>query len=96
MTSSCYNGVHLIKHMFVYLVYFLQAYLFWIIWMETVKKNLRSVLLSKVGGVPLKNVERDYKSLVGERLNWRQFGFQSFEAFLNEIPDVVKLVALCL
>ena len=59
---------------------------------EEIKKNLRSVLLSQSGGVPLNALINDYKKLVGKHLDVRGLGFPNLPALLNSIPDVAKLV----
>lgn len=59
--------------------------------MDDIKKKLLSVLLSKVGGVPLKKVELDYRRLVREPLEWRNFNFKSLEQFLEALPDIARL-----
>lgn len=62
--------------------------------MDDIKKKLRSVLLSKAGGVPLKKVESDYRSLVREPLEWRILNFKSLGQFLEAIPDTVRLICV--
>lgn len=62
--------------------------------MDDIKKKLLSVLLSKVGGVPLNKLEADYRRLVREPLEWRNFNFKSLQQFLEALPDVVRLICL--
>ena len=60
---------------------------------DELKKNLRSVLLSKSGGVELFRVEPDYRQLLREPLPYRQYGFHTVERFLQAVPDVAKYVS---
>lgn len=62
--------------------------------MDDTKKKLLSVLLSKVGGVPLKKLEFDYRRLVREPLEWRNFNFKSLEQFLEALPDTARLICV--
>ena len=59
---------------------------------DPLKKNLRSVLLSKVGGVELHRVIADYRKLVGSPLPYRDCGFQNVQSFLQAVPDVAQYV----
>lgn len=59
---------------------------------EEIKRNLRSVLLSQKGGVPLSMLIRDYKKLVGTNLNVRGLGFTDLPALLESVPDVARSV----
>jgi len=59
---------------------------------EQVKKNLRSVLLSKAGGVDLNRIVTDYVHYVGEPLLYQHYGFRNMESFLQAVPDVAKYV----
>ena len=54
------------------------------------KKKLRSVLLSRPGGVDLKRVAADYRQLVGEPLPIREQGFTDVTSFLKAYPDVAQ------
>jgi len=59
---------------------------------EVLKKNLRSVLLSKAGGVDLRRIETDYLQFVREPLRYQYYGFRNLESFLQAMPDVAKYV----
>ena len=59
---------------------------------EDVKKNIRSVLCSKAGGVDLPRISADYLQYVREPLLYQQYGFRNVESFLQAIPDVAKYV----
>ncbi|OWF53967.1 Polyadenylate-binding protein, cytoplasmic and nuclear [Mizuhopecten yessoensis] len=56
-----------------------------------VKKNVRSVLLSKIGGVLVSEFGKDYKSLLQKPLHFKNWGFQSMTDFIKAMPDVVRL-----
>ncbi|XP_077574664.1 tudor domain-containing protein 7A [Stigmatopora nigra] len=58
---------------------------------ETIKKDLRSVLQSSKEGVEAKNLQFEYKSLVGEEIPFHKLGFKHLEDFLRSIPSVVRL-----
>ncbi|XP_046854938.1 uncharacterized protein LOC124447961 isoform X3 [Xenia sp. Carnegie-2017] len=55
-----------------------------------VKSFLRSVLVSSKG-VKESRVQNDYRELIGEKLMWRNYGFNSLNEFLKAIPDVCTL-----
>ena len=55
-----------------------------------VKKNVRSVLLSKDGGVLVSQFARDYKGLLNEQLRFKDLGFNNMNEFIKAIPDVVR------
>ncbi|PSN45877.1 hypothetical protein C0J52_11031 [Blattella germanica] len=49
---------------------------------------LRACLLSVKGGIPTRNLERDYEILVGTRIPFQKLGYKTLEQFLKSIPDV--------
>ncbi|KAK3801754.1 hypothetical protein RRG08_043770 [Elysia crispata] len=57
---------------------------------EEIKRNVRAVLLSKVGGVPMGMFIKDYKSLVLAQLDYRGLGFQTLQAFFKSIPEIAS------
>lgn len=57
----------------------------------TVKREVRSLLLSLKGGCTPKQLQDDYLKIIGEPLPYRQLGFSSFTAFLESVPDVVRI-----
>ena len=66
---------------------------------DEIKKDIRSVLLSRVGGVPIAEFSKDYKKLVGSFLTPRHFGFSDLMSLLESIPDVARYtidIILCL
>ena len=62
---------------------------------ETVKIYMRSVLLSKIGGILLTDIEHDYRICCQEELNYQKYGFPTLEDFLLAMPDVAKVVDRC-
>lgn len=60
--------------------------------LETIKKVLRSLLISARHGLSERDLLRDYQQVTGERLSYRVFGHETFMSFLRSIPDVVRIV----
>jgi len=44
--------------------------------------------MSMKGGVPVKNLNRDYKMLAGSEIPYQKLGYQTLEQFLKSVPDV--------
>jgi len=59
---------------------------------EQLKKNLRSVLLSKAGGIEMSRIVDDYVHYVHEPLLYVRLGFQNVQSLLQAMPDVAKYV----
>jgi len=59
---------------------------------DELKKSLRSVLLSKAGGVELHRIAADYMKFVGRPLLYQQYGFRNVHSFLQALPDVARYV----
>jgi len=57
---------------------------------DTLKKDLRAVLLSKSGGVELNRILSDYKKFVGSSLPLREYGYNSVQRLLENLPDVAQ------
>lgn len=62
--------------------------------LDTIKKVLRSLLISARHGLTERDLLRDYQQVTGERLNYRKFGHETFFSFLRSIPDVVRIVPM--
>ena len=60
--------------------------------LETIKKVLRSLLISARHGLTERDLVRDYQQVTGERLNHRAFGHVTMLSFLRSMPDVVRIV----
>ena len=57
---------------------------------DHIKSDIRSVLLSKVGGVKLGDFTKDYRTLVQEPIRFRTYGFKSLIDMMSAIPDVCR------
>lgn len=55
-----------------------------------IRREIRAVLLSKQGGVPLHTFLRDYQKLTDTRLDLREMGYSSIRAFIGAIPDTAR------
>ncbi|KAG2466619.1 TRD7B protein, partial [Polypterus senegalus] len=58
---------------------------------EVTNKMLRAVLQSHKDGVSLAQLQSEYRSLTGEIIPYRKFGFATLELYVRSIPSVVKL-----
>nr|XP_022331627.1 uncharacterized protein LOC111129501 isoform X2 [Crassostrea virginica] len=58
---------------------------------DNVKRNVRAVLLSKVGGVLVSDLVKDYKSLLKEPLKFKDLGFSTIKEFVEAMPEVCRL-----
>ena len=56
-----------------------------------VKGLLRSVLMSSKEGVPAHVLQRDYREQTFESLPFQKFGFRNLDAFIESMPDVVRI-----
>ncbi len=59
--------------------------------LDRVRKDLRSVLISAPRGVPIRMLIRDFKTVLGYELPYRQFSFQTVEDFVRKVPDVARI-----
>ncbi|GAB1599310.1 tudor domain-containing protein 7-like isoform X2 [Argonauta hians] len=59
--------------------------------MEQLKINIRAVLQSAKNGVDASCFEDQYKSLTKENLYYKQYGYQSVEELMTNLPDTVKI-----
>ncbi|XP_015187922.1 PREDICTED: tudor domain-containing protein 7B-like [Polistes dominula] len=55
---------------------------------DKVVGNLRAVLLSSKGGVPINEINQDFKIIIGESIPYHKLGYQSLEAFLRSISGI--------
>ena len=62
--------------------------------MEELKKKteamLRAVLISSPRGIPLRRVDREYKSITFSPIPFTQLGFRNLEDYLRSIPHVAS------
>ena len=59
--------------------------------LEDTKVLLKSVLKTSKNGWPLKRLDREYKSVVGESIPFMKFGFHNLKDFLKDIPETVLI-----
>lgn len=55
---------------------------------DKVISNLRAALLSSKGGVHIDEVNRDFKTIIGETIPFRKLGYSSLDVFLKSIPGI--------
>ncbi|XP_037228820.1 tudor domain-containing protein 7-like [Falco rusticolus] len=58
---------------------------------ELIAKTLRAVLHPFKNGVPLSELQGEYKSLTGEWIPFRHLGHGTLEGYLESIPAVVRM-----
>ena len=58
---------------------------------DKAKKEIRALLLSTNLGLTPNELKKDYLDLVGPPLPGENFGYNSFEDFIKDIPDVVQV-----
>ena len=57
---------------------------------DTVKNNVRLVLLSKPTGIFLDDFDYNYQGLVNDRCNYRVYGYKTLEDFLINLPEFCR------
>ncbi|NXP06855.1 TDRD7 protein, partial [Thinocorus orbignyianus] len=58
---------------------------------EFIAKTLRAVVHSFKNGVPLSELQSEYKSLTGDWIPFRHLGHGTLQAYLESIPGVVRM-----
>uniref|UniRef100_A0A8C6ZHV4 Tudor domain-containing protein 7 n=1 Tax=Nothoprocta perdicaria TaxID=30464 RepID=A0A8C6ZHV4_NOTPE len=58
---------------------------------DLVAKMLRAVLHSHKNGIPLAQLQNEYKSLTGDCIPFEHLGYGTLEKYLQSIPGVVRL-----
>ncbi|XP_053405114.1 uncharacterized protein LOC123566395 [Mercenaria mercenaria] len=60
---------------------------------DSIKENVRAVLLSKTdgSGILVSTFLKDYKSIIHKPLMYKDYGYQTLEKFIKDIPDVCRL-----
>ncbi|KAM7165857.1 tudor domain-containing protein 7 [Macrochelys suwanniensis] len=58
---------------------------------DLVAKMLRAVLQSNKNGIPLPQLQGEYKSLTGDWIPFKQLGHATLEEYLKTVPGVVKV-----
>lgn len=59
--------------------------------LEQCKSAIRGVLTSSVKPLTVIELIRDYKSIAGDNIPFRNFGYRSLYEFLLSIPDTVRV-----
>ncbi|CAG2064722.1 unnamed protein product, partial [Timema podura] len=60
--------------------------------LSNVKALLRGLLISSTKAMTIDTLKRDFKEEEGRDIPFQQLGYQSLNAFLESIPDTLKLV----
>lgn len=58
---------------------------------DLVKKMLRATLHANKSGLSLSRLQAEYKELTGEHIPHKQMGHNHLDAFLANMPSVVRL-----
>ncbi|TKC41074.1 hypothetical protein EI555_013201, partial [Monodon monoceros] len=58
---------------------------------DLVSKMLRAVLQSHKSGIALPRLQGEYRSLTGDWIPFKQFGYPTLEAYLRSVPAVVRI-----
>lgn len=56
----------------------------------SLRTSMRSVLLSKTGGIYLDRICEEYQNMVNKPLDFQHLGYQNIEAFIRSIPDAAR------
>ncbi|KAH0618262.1 hypothetical protein JD844_017293 [Phrynosoma platyrhinos] len=59
--------------------------------MDSLKKQVRSLLIPAKEGLTPFQLEQDYRSLIGKQLPFRALGYHTLMELLKDMPDVVKI-----
>ncbi|XP_074026305.1 uncharacterized protein [Leptinotarsa decemlineata] len=59
--------------------------------MDSVKKNIRSILISAGLLMTMRELEKDYIEFINEPIPYRKHGFSHVEQFLRSMPDTVEV-----
>ena len=59
--------------------------------LESVKKEIRSLLLSAPVGLTVRELTNDFSEFLGKPLPWRQLNYNNAEEFLHDMPDTVEI-----
>ncbi|KAG8224643.1 hypothetical protein J437_LFUL003077 [Ladona fulva] len=55
---------------------------------EQVFEDIRSCLISSKGGVPISQINREYKMILGNTIPFSKFGHTNLESFLRSVPGL--------
>lgn len=59
--------------------------------LNLLKKEVRSLLIASKGGLTPVELEKEYRSMIGEHLPFRALGYQSTMELVMDMPDVVDV-----
>lgn len=59
--------------------------------MTSVKKEVRSLLITAKEGLTPSHLEQEFKSMIGEQLPFRALGYHSVMELVQDMPDVVNI-----
>ncbi|KAJ7332015.1 hypothetical protein JRQ81_014195 [Phrynocephalus forsythii] len=59
--------------------------------MNSLKKEVRSILIATKEGLTPSNLEQEFKSMIGEQLPFRVLGYRSVMELVQDMPDVVNI-----
>lgn len=59
--------------------------------LESLKTDLRSVLLTEKNGIDIHRLDREYRDVTGGSISYNRAQYRSLEAFLLTIPDTVRI-----
>ena len=58
---------------------------------EETKKQMRALLLSAPRGLNARDIQNDFKCLMGKALPFRELGYSTAEDLFRDMPDVVRV-----
>lgn len=59
--------------------------------LTNLKVNLRGLLISCPSGMTIKELENDYKEIIGENIPFYNFGFNRLDLFLKSLKDTLTV-----
>lgn len=59
--------------------------------LESLKSDIRSVLLTEKNGVSISRLDREFMDVMGCRIEYDRRQYGSLEAFLLTLPDTVRI-----
>ena len=62
--------------------------------LESLKKDLRSVLLTEKNGIAINRLDREYRDVTGSGIEFNRSEHRNLQSFLETIPDTVRIVKL--
>ena len=59
--------------------------------LESLKSDLRSVLLTEKNGILISRLDREYRDVMGDSIRYDRKQHRSLESFLLTLPDTVRI-----